>query len=408
MAQWRSGMVIKNEKMKQKIILLLFCSVAAMGVCVAVKIWRNGYAVECNLICMPDSALPLVTNGTAFAEMRLTDKQWTEEKMKDFLSGEFSGDPLYERGDLIERFFLYYKEDVFDRREISDLFQRMKIDSVSDSNDGIRLSVKGMSYAASLSMMKFVIEDFKRSIDESEEYRYGKLLATFNHEMKKVAADKKEMLKLGRKLKSAKEYFRFHRKRVRVLKSPCVKGVSGVVKNMNGSEFPAEKYQRVEMPVTEAKKRQIASVYVKIVHSYMNELPELMREYMEIMPPEERKLLPDERATLIYSFYDEFHKRFLLSDVKKTFGTVDDFERFIRLNVEAAQIMRNLDDKSDVQTVCGEDMVLKRLRKFKEHFADEKKPEFEAVAEKFIMKWQKTCFKRTVDNRVLIDNVLKN
>ena len=391
-------MVIKSEKMKQKIIQLLFCSVAAIGACVAVKIWRNGYVVECNLICMPDSALPLVTNGTAFAEMRLTDKQWTEEKMKDFLSGEFSGDPLYEREDLVERFFLYYKDDVFDRREICDLFQRMKIDPVPGSNDGIRLSVRGMSYAASHSAMKFVVEDFMRSVDESEEYRYGKLLATFNHEMKKVAADKKVMLKLGQKLKSAKEYFRSHRKRVRVLKSPCVKWLPSIVKNMNGSELPAEKYQRVQKPVTEAKKRQIASIYDKIIHTYMNELTELMREYMEIMPPEAKKLQPEERAKFIKGFHDEFHKRFLLSDVKKTFGTVDDFERFIRLNVEAAQILRKLNDKSGVQTACGEDMVLKRLRKYKERFADEKKPEFELVAEKFIKRWQKTCFKRTADN----------
>jgi hypothetical protein len=43
-------------------------------------------------------------------------------------------------------------------------------------------------------------------------------------------------------------------------------------------------------------------------------------------------------------------------------------------------------------------MVLKRLRKYKDRFANEKKPEFELVAEKFIKRWQKTCFNRTADN----------
>ena len=384
--------------MKRKVFLLSFCLIAVIGFYIAVQLSGRQCVVECGLVCRSDFAVSQVADttpsgkGGSVGEIGYgwrSDVLWTAEKMKDFLSGKFSGDPLWDREGLVERFFLYYKGGAYDREKVSDLLGRIFIEISGDERNGIILSVKDPSCETALAVIKFVVDDFCRSIDENEEYGYGKLLATFNHDMKSGSSDLRKMSDLVLRLKSAKEYFKVHRRRVRVLKAPCVKGLC--VKGRSALEIESliEKYRRYPKLVMEAKKRQIKSVYTKIAQSYMNGLTELMREYMDMMPNENLILSHSERVCLKSILEKEFQNRFLLSETEKTFVTEGDFERFAKHNMEAALIMKELDGdgKDLVQPSCEDDLVLRRFSEYKKFFERKKQPKLVAMVDKCIEQW---------------------
>ena len=138
--------------------------------------------------------------------------------------------------------------------------------------------------------------------------------------------------------------------------------------------------------VSEEKKREIADLFRKIADAYQNENVELMREYISLMSPDYCALPADVRNEVEAPF--EFKKRFLWSDELKSFSKVVDFERFARINIEAALFVGEMGVllRRDLGAYV-EGTVLVRLIQYKKKFAKEGLSELEKSTDKFISYW---------------------
>jgi hypothetical protein len=156
----------------------------------------------------------------------------------------------------------------------------------------------------------------------------------------------------------------------------------------NYKRLLCEKYEppSFNKTVSDEKKREIADLFKKIAYAYDNEQIDLMREYISIMSTDYCALPFEDRNQVDAPF--EFKKRILWSDKLRTFSDVEAFERFARINIEAALF------EGEMGTLLRRDFgayvegtVLVRLIQYKKKFANEGLTELEASAEKFISYW---------------------
>lgn len=149
-----------------------------------------------------------------------------------------------------------------------------------------------------------------------------------------------------------------------------------------------EKYEppSFNKDVSAEKKKEIADLFRKIADAYQNENVELMREYISLMSPDYCALPADVRNEVEAPF--EFKKRFLWSEELKSFSKADDFERFARINIEAALFVGEMGVllRRDLGAYV-EGTVLVRLIQYKKKFAKEGLSELEKSADKFISYW---------------------
>ena len=150
-------------------------------------------------------------------------------------------------------------------------------------------------------------------------------------------------------------------------------------------------FERYEPPsfnkdVSAEKKKEIADLFQKIAVAYTNEQVDLMREYISLISTDYCALPADVRNEVDAPF--EFKKRFLWSDELKSFSKVVDFERFARINIEAALFVGEMGVllKRDLGAYV-EGTVLVRLIQYKKKFAKEGLLELEKSADKFISYW---------------------
>ena len=140
--------------------------------------------------------------------------------------------------------------------------------------------------------------------------------------------------------------------------------------------------------VTEEKKKEIADLFRKIAEAYQNEQVELMREYISLMPPDYSALSVKDRNEVSAPFC--FKKNFMRCDELKSFCKVEDFERFVRINIEAALFESEFETQMKYESGYGvgpERRVLSCLLQYKKKFAKEGLCEFEASADRFLSYW---------------------
>jgi hypothetical protein len=140
--------------------------------------------------------------------------------------------------------------------------------------------------------------------------------------------------------------------------------------------------------VSEEKKREIADLFRKIAEAYQNEQVELMREYVSLMPPDYSALSVNDRREVSSPFC--FKKDFMRCDKLKSFDKVEDFERFVRINIEAALFESEFEALMKYESAYGvgpERKVLLCLLQYKKKFAKEGLCEFEASADRFLSYW---------------------
>ena len=156
----------------------------------------------------------------------------------------------------------------------------------------------------------------------------------------------------------------------------------------NYKRLLCEKYEppSFNKTVSDEKKREIADLFKKIAYAYDNEQIDLMREYISIMSTDSCALSFEDRNQVDAPF--EFKKRILWSDKLRTFSDVEAFERFARINIEAALFEGEMAivERSDFGAYV-EGTVLVRLIQYKNKFAKEGLTDLEASAEKFISYW---------------------
>ena len=138
--------------------------------------------------------------------------------------------------------------------------------------------------------------------------------------------------------------------------------------------------------VTKEKRDEIAGVFQKIANAYDNENLEEMREYMRIVSPDYCMLFYADRQAISACF--DFRKRFLWNENLRSFDKVENFEKFMRLNLEAALFVGEMDVlmKDDFGANL-ERLMLCRLIEYKEKFAKEGLLELEASAGRFLSYW---------------------
>lgn len=149
-----------------------------------------------------------------------------------------------------------------------------------------------------------------------------------------------------------------------------------------------EKYVQPSLNKTgcDEKKNEIADLFRKIAHAYENERIDSMREYISLMPADYCAMSADARKIAEAPF--DFKKKFLWCENLRSFDKVDDFERFIRINIEAAIFEGEMEViMRDGFGVVQERGMLKRLFQYKEMFSKEGKSDLEASAERFISYW---------------------
>lgn len=134
-------------------------------------------------------------------------------------------------------------------------------------------------------------------------------------------------------------------------------------------------------------KDRCTALFIKIAEAYTNEQVELMREYMSLIPADYCLLDYNDRNEVRKPF--KFEQNFSRCKELKLFNTLDDFERFIRINIDAALFvgevyvkMRDLPSAGHVEWD-----VLRQLLRYKKKFAKEGLSELEKSADKFISYW---------------------
>ena len=168
------------------------------------------------------------------------------------------------------------------------------------------------------------------------------------------------------------------------LKAEC-EGLKADYKNLLLEKFDPPSFHK---KVTEEKKREIADLFQKIAVAYKNEQVELMREYVSLMPPDYSALSVNDRREVSSPFC--FKKDFMRCDKLKSFDKVEDFERFVRINIEAALFESEFEALMKYESAYGvgpERKVLLCLLQYKKKFAKEGLCEFEASADRFLSYW---------------------
>lgn len=156
-------------------------------------------------------------------------------------------------------------------------------------------------------------------------------------------------------------------------------------KNLLIEKFEPPSFRKT---VTEEKKKEIADLFRKIAEAYQNEQVELMREYVSLMPPDYSALSVNDRREVSSPFC--FKKDFMRCDKLKSFDKVEDFERFVRINIEAALFESEFEALMKYESAYGvgpERKVLLCLLQYKKKFAKEGLCEFEASADRFLSYW---------------------
>jgi hypothetical protein len=140
--------------------------------------------------------------------------------------------------------------------------------------------------------------------------------------------------------------------------------------------------------VSEEKKREIADLFRKIAEAYQNENVELMREYISLISPDYCALPVAVRNEISAQF--GFEKNFMRCDKLKSFDKVEDFERFVRINIEAARFVSDLEVLMTYESDYGigpERMLLVRLLQYKKKFVEGGLRELEASVDRFLSYW---------------------
>jgi hypothetical protein len=156
-------------------------------------------------------------------------------------------------------------------------------------------------------------------------------------------------------------------------------------KNLLIEKFEPPSFRKT---VTEEKKKEIADLFRKIAEAYQNEQVELMREYVSLMPTDYSALSVNDRREVSSPFC--FKKDFMRCDKLKSFDKVEDFERFVRINIEAALFESEFEALMKYESAYGvgpERKVLLCLLQYKKKFAKEGLCEFEASADRFLSYW---------------------
>lgn len=210
----------------KKVSLLLLC-VFAVAIWYGIqKAHPSRYQVECSFVCLPGSLRPLAVGGKTLAAKGKSSSQyagsveWSRMKVNDFLEGKFYGDPRKEAGTLVERFLRGYAKSVYSADEVSAVMKSIRVEPLSRDSDGVRLTMETLSCDLALAVMKFVVDDFSRSIDEDEEYRLGKVLDTIESKIKHRERRKKDCSDLVKLRAEMKEKFAATRTRVYIIKPP--------------------------------------------------------------------------------------------------------------------------------------------------------------------------------------------
>ena len=140
--------------------------------------------------------------------------------------------------------------------------------------------------------------------------------------------------------------------------------------------------------VSEEKKREIADLFRKIADAYQNENVELMREYISLISPDYCALPAAVRNEISAPF--GFKENFMRCSKLKSFDKVEDFERFARLNIEAARFESDLEALMAYESDYGvgpERALLVRLLQYKKKFGEDGLCELEASAGRFLSYW---------------------
>jgi hypothetical protein len=159
------------------------------------------------------------------------------------------------------------------------------------------------------------------------------------------------------------------------------------------SKYKKLLFEKYEPPsfakkVSEEKKKELADLFQKIAEAYQNENVELMREYISLISPDYCALPVAVRSEISAPL--GFKKNFMRCDKLKSFDKVEDFERFVRLNIEAARFESDLEVLMTYESDYGvgpERMLSVRLLQYKKKFVEEGLRELEASADKFLSYW---------------------
>lgn len=218
----------------KKVSLLLLLSVFAVAVWYGIQKARpSRYQVECSFVCLPGSMRPLAVGDKAFAAKGKSSSQyassveWSRTKVKDFLAGKFYGDPRKEAGTLAERFLRGNAKSVYSVDEVYAALKSIRVEPLSRDSNGVRLTMETSSCDLALSVMKFVVDDFSRSIDEEEEYRFGKVLDTIESKIKHRERRRMDSAGLVDLRAEIKEKFAATRTSVYIIRPPEIKRHEG-------------------------------------------------------------------------------------------------------------------------------------------------------------------------------------
>ena len=140
-----------------------------------------------------------------------------------------------------------------------------------------------------------------------------------------------------------------------------------------------------------AESNEIARAFLRVVEAYTNGNLSVLRRRMAEVPPLATNVTSFTYIELIRPFLCSLDDGFLSPREMRDFEDTEEFTEFMRLNVEAARFLGDLNLRRGAYSgslIRLDKCVLRRLVQYRDRFRRENRRDMEARAEEFIAEWE--------------------
>lgn len=165
------------------------------------KVARMNVA-RCTFVCTDRDVVTNSTGGVVQPQPRQgvqsNEALMLQDKLSDYLSGDFSGNPIRKSVGLQERFLGRHPEWAKNPCAVSNAFAAVRFDIADFPIAIIELQTESREKELPMKVLTFIVEDFGNCVKEEEAYGLGKIMAWLEHESTRKRAigesDEKERM----------------------------------------------------------------------------------------------------------------------------------------------------------------------------------------------------------------------